>query len=104
MPTFPSITSCSVIARNASGEGHYVTEFANSNNMIITRKLTSSERKESSTFHKCLVVHDTYSSPLVSGAQFKNSQVINFTDNQGVILVFTISSPKKHLQSMAVKV
>ena len=45
-------------------------------------------------------MQDVFSSTNSLVSQFKNSKVIHFTDNKGVVSIFTIGSLKKQLQSM----
>ena len=62
---------------------------------MMSRKFTTFEQKQSSTFRESLVVLDLYtksSSPIV---KFKRQQIMHLTDNKGVVSVFTIDLPKK---------
>ena len=103
-PVTPSVTTCEVIAGDASGEGLYAARFSDKNETVFTRKLTANEKKESSTYRECLVIYGIYTNPNSPIHSFKGHQILHLTDNTGVVSVFRIGSPKKHLQSMAVKV
>ena len=101
-PEFPSLTTCRVTAGDASGVGLYVADFTSGSRTIATRQFSDYEMHQSSTFRECLVVWDVYASPSISiGSKFSNFQVIHITDNKGVVSIFTIGSPKKHLQELA---
>ena len=103
-PVTPSVTTCEVIAGDASGEGLYAARFSDKNETVFSRKLTANEKKESSTYRECLVIFGIYTNPNSPIHSFKGHQILHLTDNRGVVSVFQIGSPKKHLQSMAVKV
>ena len=45
-----------------------------------------------------------YTDSLGPISSFKGKQILHLTDNQGVVSVFTIGSPKPKLQAMALKV
>ena len=55
-PVTPSITTCEIIAGDASGEGLYAAKFSDKNETIFSRKLTANEKKESSTYRECLII------------------------------------------------
>ena len=95
-PKFPSLTSCKITAGDASGTGYYSAEFSNSSETLVTRKFTDEEISGSSTFRECLVVWDTF---FASDSRFKfsNSTVVHYTDNQGVVSIFTKGSMKEKL-------
>ena len=71
---------------------------------FFSRKLTAKEKNESSTYRECLVILGIYTNPNSPIHSFKGQQILHLTDNKGVVSIFSIGSPKKHLQSMAVKV
>ena len=71
--------------------------------LFFSRKLTAKEKNESSTYCECLVILGIYTDPHSPIHSFRR-QILHLTDNRGVVSIFTIGSPKKHLQSMAVKV
>ena len=48
-PVTPSITSCEIIAGDASGFGLYAAKFSGTKQTVYSRKLTQTERLESST-------------------------------------------------------
>ena len=50
-PIVPSITTCEVIAGDASGEGLYAANFSDNNSTVYSRKLKPAEKSESSTHH-----------------------------------------------------
>merc|ERR1712074_181624 len=102
-PKFPSLTSCKITAGDASGIGYYSAEFSNSSETLVTRRFTNEEISGSSTFRECLVVWDTFFSS-DSRFKFSNSTVVHYTDNQGVVSIFTKGSPKEGLQKMALDV
>ena len=103
-PITPSITTCELVAGDALGVGPSTAKFLGKQETVYSRKLTFSERKESSTYRECLAILDLYtdsSSPIHS---FRRHEILHLTDNQGVVSVFTVGSPKEKLQSMAVAV
>jgi hypothetical protein len=103
-PVIPSITTCEVIAGDASGEGLYAAHFSGVQNTVYSRKLTLHEKSQSSTFRECLVILGIYTNSNSPIGSFKGRKILHLTDNKGVVSVFTIGSPKPALQEMAVKV
>ena len=104
-PEYPSVTTCRVIAGDASGVGLFVAEITSGDRTIATRRFTDFEMHQSSTYRECIVVRDVYSiSQGSKGQQFSGSQVMHITDNKGVVAVFTIGSPVKALQAIALDV
>ena len=75
----------------------------------MTMKLLSLANSQMQKAKKCSHSQNIYllkTSIVVRPAQFpsfKNSQIMHITVNQGVVLVFTIGSPKKSLQTIAEK-
>ena len=55
-PITPTITTCKVVAGDASGEGLYAAHFSDKNQMVYSRKLSSAEKLLSSTNCECLVI------------------------------------------------
>ena len=55
-PITPSITTCEVVAGDASGKGLYAAHFLDKNQTVFSRKLTSAEKSYSSTHRECLVI------------------------------------------------
>ena len=104
LPIVPSITKCEVFAGDASGEGLYAAHFSGVNNTIYSRKLTLFEKSLSSTHRECLVILGIYTDSQSPIALFRGKRILHFTDNKGVVSVFTIGSTKPALQAMAVKV
>ena len=103
-PITPSITSCELIAGDASGVGLYTANFLEENKTVYSRKLTATEMKESSTHRECLTILGIYTNPSSPIYSFRRRQILHLTDNKGVVSVFTIGLSNKHLKSMAVKV
>ena len=65
----PSITVCEVVAGDASGIGHYVAKFSDTNETLMSQKFTTFEQQQSSTYRESLDVTDLYTtshSPVVS--------------------------------------
>ena len=67
-------------------------------------KLKPAEKSESSAYRECLVILVIFTENLSPISSFKGKQILHFTDNKGVVSVFTIGSPKPALQAMTVKV
>ena len=63
-PVTPSITTCEVIAGDASGVGLYAAHFSDKNSTVFSRKLTVAEKSESSTYRECLVILGIYTDSL----------------------------------------
>ena len=59
-PVTPSITSCEIIAGDASGFGLYAAKFSGTKQTVYSRKLTQTERLESSTYRECLTIIGIY--------------------------------------------
>ena len=104
LPVVPSITKCEVFAGDASGEGLYAAHFSDVNITVYSRKLKLSEKSLSSTHRECLVILGIYTDSQSPISSFKGKRILHFTDNKGVVSVFTIGSTKPALQAMAVKV
>ena len=103
-PVVPSITTCEVIAGDASGEGLYAANFSDNNSTVYSRKLKLAEKSESSTYHECLVILGIYTETLSPITLFKGKQILHLTYNKGIVSVFTIGSPKPALQAIALKI
>ena len=103
-PITPSITTCEVIAGDASGKGLYAAHFSDKNQTVFSRKLKTAEKSERSTYHECLVILGIYTESLSPIFSFRGKQILHLTDNKGVASIFTIDSPKHTLQAMALKV
>ena len=70
----------------------------------MSHKFSAFQQQQSSTYRECLVVSDLYTMSQSPVVKFKRQQVMHVTDNQGVVAVFTIDSPRAPLNYMAVKV
>ena len=104
-PGFPLITTWRMNARVAIGVGLYVAKFTSGSKTIAMRQFLNIYICQSSIFRECLVIQDIYSFPSASKiGQLFDFQVINITDNQEVVSIFTIGSPKKYLQKLALDV
>ena len=103
-PVIPSITSCQLVAGDASGIGTYMAKFSDESETLLSRQFTAFERRQSSTYRESLGVCDLYSCVDSSIVRFKGQQILHVTDNQGVETIFQIGSPVEALQKMAVKV
>merc|ERR1711873_308733 len=79
-------------------------DFQTNTKQFFSRKLTANEKLESSTYRECPVILGIYTNPSSPIHSFKGHQILHLTDNRCVVSIFNIGSPKKHLQSMAVKV
>ena len=93
LPVVPSITKCEVFAGDASGEGLYAAHFSDVNNTVYSRKLKLSEKSLSSTHCECLVILGIYTDSQSPIGLFKGKRILHFTDDKGVVSVFTIGSP-----------
>ena len=103
-PIVPSITTCEVIAGDASGEGLYAAHLSDKNSTVNSKKLKPAEKSESSTYREFIVILGIHTEALSPISLFKGKQILHLTDNKGVVSVFTIGSPKPALQAMALKV
>ena len=103
-PVTPSIASCEIIAGDASGCGLYAAKFSGTNQTVYSRKLTPSEKAESSTFSECLTILGIYTDSSSHIHKFSRRNILHLMDNKGVVSVFSIGSPCPKLQSMAVAV
>ena len=103
-PVTPSITTCEIIAGDASGVGLYAAKFYGKQQTVYSRKLTNNERSESSTYRECLTILGIYTDSSSPIHLFKRREILHLTDNKGVVSVFTIGLPRPKLQSMAVAV
>ena len=58
-----AIATCELVAEDASGEELYAAKFSDKNETIYSRKLTTKEKNESSSFRECLVILGIYTNP-----------------------------------------
>ena len=65
---------------------------------VYSRKLTFAEKSYSSTHREYLVILGIYTESLSPISSFKGNQILHLTDNKGVVLAFTIGSPKPALK------
>ena len=87
-PVTPSITTCEVIAGDASGKGLYAAHFSDKNSTVFSRKLKTAEKSESSTYDECLVILGIYTESLSPILSFKGEHILHLFDNKGVVSVF----------------
>ena len=70
-PVIPSITTCELVAGDASGKGTYMAKFSDKSETLLSRKFTDFERQQSSTYRESQGVCDLSSTFDTSIVRFK---------------------------------